>query len=365
MEIAEHLHPLVRTDSVASIETEGLVGGNFLGIAAGSEAAPAAPPGSTIRSREPFEISDLLQQMSEAVGRVTSTIDLLRDDVLHAVQSIGSTVDNANDVIEAVKGDVKTLASAGARISTDAADIADSIRKGRGTIGKLVNDDELYRQASAVAKEAQSIAGDARRVMDQARQALENLQSMNGPVEGMTSSLRQTLDDARVAMAGFADNMQALKHNILFRGFFKTRGYFDLAKLSPADYRKGVLAPKGVRHPVRVWLESLALFGADAETGDERLTEDGKRRLDEAIAPHLDRLANTVLMIEGYSQAPARDEQYLRSRARAAMARDYLVSRFHLDPEAVGVMPLGHESDGSPDGRPWEGIALAVFLAKS
>jgi hypothetical protein len=43
MEVAEDLHPLVRTHSVAGIEVEGLVGGTFLSIGAGSDQAPRAP----------------------------------------------------------------------------------------------------------------------------------------------------------------------------------------------------------------------------------------------------------------------------------------------------------------------------------
>ena len=42
--IREDLHPLVRTDSVAAIRTEGLVGGQYLLVTAGSQAAPEAPP---------------------------------------------------------------------------------------------------------------------------------------------------------------------------------------------------------------------------------------------------------------------------------------------------------------------------------
>jgi hypothetical protein len=44
--------------------------------------------------------------------------------------------------------------------------------------------------------------------------------------------------------------------------------------------------------------------------------------------------------------------------------RDYLIDRFHLNPQATGVMPLGKESAGSPDGTPWAGVALAVFEEK-
>jgi hypothetical protein len=71
-----------------------------------------------------------------------------------------------------------------------------------------------------------------------------------------------------------------------------------------------------------------------------------------------------VLMVEGYAQQGTRDEQYVRSRAWASSVRDYLIDRFHLNPQATGVMPLGKESTGSPDGTPWAGVALAVFEEK-
>ena len=85
LEITEELHPLVRTDSLATIETEGLVGGSYLGVGTGSEQAPAAPPKSTIPSKEPFEISDLMQQMGDTIAKVNKTIDEMKDDVQRAV----------------------------------------------------------------------------------------------------------------------------------------------------------------------------------------------------------------------------------------------------------------------------------------
>src|SRR5437667_2226668 len=126
MDIAEDLHPLIRTDSVAAIQTEGLVGGVFLAIATGSEQATKAPPNSTIPSQEPFQIADLLQQMSDTINKVNETIDDMKDDLRRAVQSVSDTVDNANALISDLSDDVKTMASAGARISGDVAEIADS-----------------------------------------------------------------------------------------------------------------------------------------------------------------------------------------------------------------------------------------------
>jgi hypothetical protein len=69
-------------------------------------------------------------------------------------------------------------------------------------------------------------------------------------------------------------------------------------------------------------------------------------------------------MVEGYAQRGTRDEQYLRSRERALIARAYLIDKFHLDPQATGAMPLGADSPESPGKTPWDGVALAVILPK-
>lgn len=372
MEIIEDLHPLIRTDSMASIATEGLVGGSFLSIGTGSEQAPMAVEGATIAGKEPFEIADLLDQMGDTVKKINLTIDEVKRDVQIAVQSIGDTVENADDLIKAVGDDVTTMAAAGARITGDIAEITDRVKSGKGTIGKLVNDDELYRRAAGIAKDAEEVAAKSRDVVEQARKAveegrraLETFNSKDGPVQGVAANMKQTLDDARVAMSGFAQNMEALKHNFLLRGFFNRRGYFDLAAISPAQYRAGVAGLVKDRLVTREWMTADEVFiSAPSENDVERLSDAGKARLGAAIAPHLEHAATAVVMVEGYAPQGTTDQQFVRSRARAASAREYLIGTFHLVPEATGLMPLGAEAVGSPAGNRWDGIALAVFRDK-
>ena len=62
------------------------------------------------------------------------------------------------------------------------------------------------------------------------------------------------------------------------------------------------------------------------------------------------------MIVEGYAQQGTRDEQYLRSRARASIVRDYLIGKFHLDPQATGAMPLSADSTTArerPRGTAW------------
>jgi hypothetical protein len=82
------------------------------------------------------------------------------------------------------------------------------------------------------------------------------------------------------------------------------------------------------------------------------------------MATFLDRFPGAALIVEGYSRAGTKDEQYLQSRLRASMVRDYLIGKFQLEPQMTGIMPLGADSEGSPNGGPWEGVGLAIFQDK-
>ena len=126
----------------------------------------------------------------------------MKGDVQRAVVAIADTVDNANALITDVSDDVKKMAAAGARITGDAAQIAEGIRSGKGTIGKLVNDDELYHRADGDRE-----AGRRDRVQRPpggragAGKPSTTSRSKDGPVQGMTASVKQTMDGARLAMA--------------------------------------------------------------------------------------------------------------------------------------------------------------------
>src|SRR4029453_12405488 len=121
----EDLHQLVRTDSLATIETEGLVGGSYLGIGTGTDAAQRVAPNGTIAGKEPFDVADLMQQMGDTIKKVNGTIDEMQDDAQRAVAAIADTADQANALLADVSGDLKQMAASGAKLTNDAALIAE------------------------------------------------------------------------------------------------------------------------------------------------------------------------------------------------------------------------------------------------
>ncbi|HXH07430.1 MAG TPA: MlaD family protein [Vicinamibacterales bacterium] len=361
--ISERLHAVVRADSVASIQTEGLLGAKFLQIEAGSERAPAAPSGSTIRSREPFEIADLLQQMSTTVARVDETIGVLRGDVERVLAAVGDTTAEARDVIEDVGDDIRRIAGDAGRVTADVCALVEGVRAGRGTVGRLFADDALYARAERIAAEAERAVAGMRRATDEAQDLLARLQRGEPGGAGLVDDLRHTLATARDAMADLAESTEALKHNFLLRGFFTRRGYFDLDDLSAADYRRGVLETGG-RRALRIWIAADVLFTGGPD-GTTTLADAGRARLDSAMSTFVRYLDGGPLVVEGYATAPTEAEQYRASLQRARAVREYLIDRFSLDPRHVGAVPLGADAPGSPAGGRWDGVALALFVDRA
>jgi phospholipid/cholesterol/gamma-HCH transport system substrate-binding protein len=360
MQLREALHPIVRTDSVAATQTEGLIGGVYLNIAAGTEKAPLLPEGGTIRGREPFAIADLLQQASDTIASVNQTVTELRGDVEFAVKQVAMTAEDARQMVQEIRPEIEEMARNGSRISRDTSEMVTRINEGKGTFGKLINDDGLYDRARGIADQAQMVMANMRQVTEEARHAIVDFRSKDGPTQGLLTDMRMTLGQAREATADLADNMEAMKHNFLLRGFFNKRGYYDLESISPAEYRTGVLE-NGKRKAMRIWLKSSVLFRTDPD-GTEALTDDGRARIDSAMATYLKYLPSNPIVIEGYAPAPSVAERFRLSRRRAALVRAYVLSRYEVPPQNAGFIGLGEEAPGSPENDRWDGVSLTLFL---
>jgi phospholipid/cholesterol/gamma-HCH transport system substrate-binding protein len=360
MEIREDVHGLVRTDSVAIVQTDGLVGAIVLNILSGTEAAAAVASDGTIPSREPFSMTDLLDQASATVRLVGDSAQAMRGDVESTVQQLALTAADAHGLLADIRPDLTAMAHSGNLAGVDARKLLADIQTGKGSLGLLIENPELYNRLNATAGEAQIVMANLSQMSTEARSAIADLRSSGGPTQGLVAEMRVTVDQARGAVADLSDNMEALKHNFLLKGFFNKRGYFSLGDMTPADYRKGLLET-GKRKAVRVWLRSSTLFEANVG-GAEVLSAAGKGQLDSAVVAYLDYLPANPLIIEGYATDGAASEQFQRARHRAKIVREYLMTAFGLVPQATGEIGLGKDASGSPeDGHTWDGVALALF----
>jgi phospholipid/cholesterol/gamma-HCH transport system substrate-binding protein len=363
MEVREALHPIIRTDSIAVPQTEGLVGGVFVNIGAGTDQAPRVADGGTIQGREPFQISDLLQQASDTMMMIGDTVAALRGDAETAMKEIAGTAEDAHALFNTMKPDLEAMAANGRLISSDTRELMAKINSGQGTVGRLINDDDLYRQLQEVTRQGQGVMANLHQVSDEARRALVDFRSKDGPAQGLLVDMRTTIGQAREATADLADNMEAMKHNFLLRGFFNKRGYFDLDTISPAEYQAGVLE-NGKRKAMRIWLRAPLVFEPGPDD-TEVLSATGRARIDSAMSTYLKYLPANPLVVEGYAPAPTSAERFRLSRRRAGIVRQYIVGKYDVPPQNVGFIGLGAEALHSPDKERWDGVALTLFLDRA
>ena len=388
--IADKLRPIVRTDSVASLQTDGLLGNKYLMVSSGTELAGPAPKGSTLPAKEPFELGDLLAQIRDTVSSLDVTIAEVKGDVTSATQTVADTAKHIDQIIVDAQDDVNRITKAASSITEDAGILLGKVKSGEGTVGRLFNDDSIYIKMSSTTTDIQAAVQNLRQTSTDVQELITRFKSGDIPenveetirnvresserlkvmvsglqpglnsAEGLTSDLRSTLASTREAMSDMAENMEALKRSFFFRGFFNDRGFFDLDSLSLAEYQSKDFL-KDIQ-PERVLVQQAQLFTVKAD-GAEELSDQGKKNLDEAMADFLRFTRDNAVMIEGYASAGSTEEQFLRSRERGVRVREYLIKRFGLSPEYVGVMPMGAVKSSNSAGYQ-EGVAIVLLKKK-
>lgn len=392
--VLDKFRPILRTDSMATIQVEGLVGSKVLQVEAGTESGALVKAGTTIQSREPMEIADVIEQTADTIKKMNAAVDEVQGRVVNAVDIVADVGEQARKLVVEVGSDVDEVFTTSKRAARNINAIVEGAREGRGTVGKLLNDEGLYEKTRGAIAHMEAAARSARQTSDSVKEIVADLQSrkigenaektvanlqdvtakakeaMAGllPTGGRGSGsagpmeeLRATLTNTREATADLADNMEALKRNWLFRGFFRSRGFYDLNSVSLEDYLNGKIAPERARE--RQWLHRHELFTVDAK-GTEIISEAGRTTLDKVLASYLRYAPTTPLMVEGYAGQGAQSEQFLRSRDRAQVVRQYLIDRFGLNTKYVGAMPMGGVSAGGAGGELWDGVALVYFPEK-
>lgn len=226
MRIKTDIKRFIRKNSVATIETEGLVGNKIVILTMGSENFEPIADGGVIQSREPLGFAAVIE---ETQGILAYTKEMTKD----------------------------------------LSEVMDKINRGEGTIGKILNDEELYDAATKLTKSADEslskltddlkdvivlfdkLGGGVEDVVNNINKVVSDIDSlMNGVQEGKglmgslltdkgkeAESLNQILDniiqvteDSKLGASRLAENMEALKHNWLFKSYYENRGYWDKAE---------------------------------------------------------------------------------------------------------------------------------------
>jgi phospholipid/cholesterol/gamma-HCH transport system substrate-binding protein len=369
MKVDEQFHGLIRSDSVVTVDTEGVVGDTFLTIHMGSPNALIAQADSVLRSKPPVTMSDLFNRGLGIMNDADATLNQVGGKLNVALDGVNGAVGNANDLLIGIK---EGRGPAGMLLRDE--HMADTIRE---TMSNVQTTTSNLKQASAGVT---SIVGDvqqrqlpqelddtmsqigsassrANATIDQLHQSLT--QALGPDANGVAAgqNISQALSNVNAATSNMAEDTEALKHNFFFKGFFNHRGYYNLSSLSPQEYRRSRLFA-GLKNS-RVWLRADSLF-QQGTNGSEELSGDGKRAIDAAVVSFGESIFKHPIVVEGYSDAVAPADALSFSYARAQIVRNYLEARYPFETKNVGVMPLSATPpEGLAHGQ-WSGVCILV-----
>jgi phospholipid/cholesterol/gamma-HCH transport system substrate-binding protein len=282
MDLQRSTHDIIKQDSVAAIETEGLLGNEYVSISFGSAQALNVKDDDTIASQPPLVIADLMRKA---------------DGILDTSQQ---ALDNVTVV------------------TANLSSISGKINQGQGTVGALVNDKKIYTQ------------------LDQT-----------------TAGLRDTVNHAQAGVAAFQENMEAMKQNVLLRGYFKKRGYENSSDLAKNEIMGLPQAP-----PLKTFtFESKQLFD-NVDTAKPK-NQKSLRAAGQFLADT--EFGVAVVAVSAGSAGDTQKDQVL-TQARAMVVRDYLVANFSFDDAQLKTLGLGKGKNPTTESS-WGTVEIIIYPA--
>jgi phospholipid/cholesterol/gamma-HCH transport system substrate-binding protein len=280
MDLSKSTHEIIKQDSVASIETEGLLGNQFVAISFGSTGTTDVRDGDIIGSLPPLEMAELLNKMS-------GILDSSQQAVHNATQATAN------------------LDSISAKID-----------RGQGTAGALVNDKQLYSN-----------------------------------LEQTTATMNATMLQAKAGVTDFQENMEAMKHNFLLKGYFKNRGYEDSDELAKNEIER---LPQSA--PTKEFTYSAKqLF--DKQDSAKLKNQKSLNAGGEFLANNQFGFAVVVAStgMEGDTQ-----KDLVLTQARAMVVREYLVENFGFDDSQLKTLGMGKAPDANSDAG-WGKLQIFIY----
>ena len=233
MSIEENIVKHIRKNAVATIGSDGLVGNMIINILPRDGMAGVIENGDMIKSFSKVEPDDLLSNLSVTIKNT----EILTEDLLRITNAInngrGSLATVLNDTVMSsnLKQTIKTLKEVSQNASNTLLEfnsLVKSIKTDDASIlGLLLNDTISGNKLKITLGNLERSSIKMENSVEKLNTIIENVNSSNGAFNyivkdtSLVNSLKSTLKNVNEGTDKFNQNMEALKHNFLTRGYFR------------------------------------------------------------------------------------------------------------------------------------------------
>jgi phospholipid/cholesterol/gamma-HCH transport system substrate-binding protein len=163
----------IRTDSKASIRFVGLMGQNYVSVSFGSPTAPRLAADKLMETVEQPDLTTVLAKLdSVATGVEGLTKNFSGDSINNLLGPFTDFLKENNPRLSAILANLQTVSS--------------QIAQGKGTVGKLINDDQLYNVALSTVTNLNTTADELKLTIGQARNVVDQINQGQGTLGRLT-----------------------------------------------------------------------------------------------------------------------------------------------------------------------------------
>jgi phospholipid/cholesterol/gamma-HCH transport system substrate-binding protein len=233
MILEEKIKPFIKSNAIASITTDGLMGNKMIIIKNGEPILTTINENDTLKTTQPIDTDQIMKKLSASNENVRDITNDLKQTVkkindsksLWALLSDSVTANNLREAI--VK--IKVTGNNASQLTGSLTTIIQRVKDGKGSIGALLSDTTLSYQLKQSVSDLKLTTGKATSITSD----LSNITSKINRGEGamgtilmdtaFANSLNQSMKNIKSGTDNFDQDMEALKHNFLLKRYFKDK----------------------------------------------------------------------------------------------------------------------------------------------
>lgn len=233
LSLKDRQNKFIKQNATASVGSDGLVGNKIVVIRPG-DAPEILQDTDTLGAFSPADTQELIniaKDVGENTRSLTNDLKVLAKKINDGQGLVGELMQNgaiAQDLRLAVTG-LKETSNQTSKASAELASMMHKFNTGDGLINKLATDTSLsyvFDQTLANVKQVSRNSADMSQGLQELVSKLNNSNNAIGVLLADTvfaNKLQHTLDNAQSASAKLDENMEAMQHNFLLRGYFRKK----------------------------------------------------------------------------------------------------------------------------------------------
>lgn len=238
MAIDKNIMKFITKDAVATIGSDGLVGNMIVNIIPGKDSEPPVVSGDTITTFSRTSTDDLLNTFNvtnDNAAKLSANLLKITEEILNGEGVLGTLLKDpkiTSDLKETLNN-LKTTSRMTTESMTTFNNMLHSLQKKNSVVGVL-QDSLVASQIKGTVSQVQNSVGKLDQVLENLNATILNLKDGKGSINYLSNdpklvnkidravtNLDSTLRQTHKAGKLLNENLEALKHNIFFRGYFK------------------------------------------------------------------------------------------------------------------------------------------------